>query len=74
MKKEDPIDFAAGIVMHKKLGDPVSSGEAVCTFYADDPARFPAAEEMLRSGLVLSDRRPELPPLIRARVTRAISE
>ena len=69
LKKDEPIDFAAGIVMHKKLGDPVSSGDAICTFYADDPALFPAAEEMFRSGLVLSDRKPALPPLIRARVT-----
>ena len=69
LKKEDAIDFAAGIVMHKKLGSYVRSGDAVCTFYADDPALFMAAEEMYRSGLEISDRKPELPPLVYARVT-----
>lgn len=69
LKKEDAIDFAAGIVMHKKLGDAVQSGDAICTFYADDPALFAAAEEMYRDGLVISDRPPELPPLVYARVT-----
>lgn len=69
LKKEDTIDFAAGIVMHKKLGDAVQSGDAICTFYADDPALFAAAEEMYRDGLVISDRPPELPPLVYARVT-----
>ncbi len=69
LKKEDAIDFAAGIVMHKKLGSYVRSGDAICTFYADDPALFMAAEEMYRSGLEISDRKPELPPLVYARVT-----
>ena len=37
--------------------------------YADDPALFPAAEEMYRGGLILSDTKPALPPLVYARVT-----
>ena len=36
IKKEDSIDFAAGIIMHKKLGDAVKAGEPICTLYADD--------------------------------------
>ncbi len=31
--KEDSIDFAAGIIMHKKLGDAVKAGEPICTLY-----------------------------------------
>ena len=51
IKKEDSIDFAAGITMHKKLGDYVKAGESICTFYADDESLFAAAEEMYRGGL-----------------------
>lgn len=69
IKKEDNIDFAAGIIIHKKLGDYVTAGQRLCTFYADDPALFAAAEEMYRGGLVLSAEKPPLPPLIYARVT-----
>lgn len=69
IRKEDSIDFAAGIVMHKKLGDMVRSGDAICTFYADDPALFVAAEEMYRGGLVIDAQPPKLPPLVYARVT-----
>lgn len=69
IQKEDSIDFAAGIVMHKKLGDMVRSGDAICTFYADDPALFAAAEEMYRGGLVIDAQPPKLPPLVYARVT-----
>lgn len=68
IKKDDPIDFAAGIIMHKKLGDYVRPGDVICTFYAGDQARFAAAEEMYRSGLVLSAQKPALPPLVYARV------
>ena len=69
IRKEDSIDFAAGIIMHKKLGDKVQSGDSICTFYADDPALFAAAEEMYRGGLVISAEAPKLPPLVYARVT-----
>ena len=69
IKKEDSIDFAAGITMHKKLGDFVKAGESICTFYADDESLFAAAEEMYRGGLVIRDEPPTLPPLVYARVT-----
>ena len=69
IKKEDSIDFAAGITMHKKLGDHVSAGESICTLYADDEALFAPAEEMYRGGLVIREEKPVLPPLIYARVT-----
>ena len=69
IKKEDSIDFAAGITMHKKLGDYVKAGESICTFYADDESLFAAAEEMYRGGLVIRDESPTLPLLVYARVT-----
>ena len=67
--KEDSIDFAAGITMHKKLGDYVKAGESICTFYADDESLFAAAEEMYRGGLIIRAEKPSVPPLIYARVT-----
>lgn len=69
LKKEDPIDFAAGIVLHKKAGDRVQAGEPLATLYADDEARFAAAEEMFLDALQFADQAPALPPLVLARVT-----
>lgn len=69
IKKEDTIDFAAGIIMRHKLGDYVRSGDVICTMFADDPALFQPAEEMYRGGLILSADKPTLPPLVYARVT-----
>ena len=34
--KDGPIDYCAGIVMHKKTGDSVISGESIATLYASD--------------------------------------
>ncbi|MFC4306244.1 pyrimidine-nucleoside phosphorylase [Cohnella boryungensis] len=33
--KESRIDLAVGIVLHKKIGDPVEAGEALATLYAN---------------------------------------
>ena len=34
-KVGDPVDFSAGILLHKKLGDAVHSGEALATLYTN---------------------------------------
>lgn len=34
--KDGPIDYSAGIVMHKKTGDAVRAGESIATLYASD--------------------------------------
>ncbi|RYL94999.1 pyrimidine-nucleoside phosphorylase [Sporolactobacillus sp. THM7-4] len=35
--KEDKINFAAGLVLHKKVGDPVEAGESLVTIHSDYP-------------------------------------
>ena len=51
IKKEDSIDFAAGITMHKKLGDYVKAGESICTFYADDESCLPQPRKCTAAAL-----------------------
>lgn len=41
--KEDKIDYSAGIVLHKKVGDKISSDEAIATF-SYNKARAPISE------------------------------
>src|SRR5579871_34935 len=38
-RKEDSVDPSVGIVLHKKVGDRVSAGEALATVHYDDEAR-----------------------------------
>ena len=68
-KKGDPLDFAAGITLHKKRGDYVHKGESLATFYgvAD---KFEAAAEEYRSGLVYGAEQPAETPLVYALVTK----
>ncbi|MHB8624914.1 MAG: pyrimidine-nucleoside phosphorylase [Aggregatilineales bacterium] len=53
-RKGDPIDYAVGIMVHKKVGDPVQEGEPIFTIHANDPARLGQAKERLKNALVYS--------------------
>ncbi len=46
-KKEDPVDLAAGIILNKKVGDPVADGELLARIYANDEGQANAALEVL---------------------------
>jgi thymidine phosphorylase len=50
VKKEDPVQAGAGVVMHAKPGDRVTAGEPLMTLLTDDPGRFARAEEALEGG------------------------
>ncbi|MFD0822885.1 thymidine phosphorylase, partial [Micromonospora zhanjiangensis] len=54
-RKEDPVSAAAGVVLHKKPGDPVRAGEVLYELRADDPARIPAAREEAAAAVTISD-------------------
>jgi len=54
-RKDDPIDYAVGILVHKKVGDALHIGEPVFTLYANDPARLAQAKERLAHAIVYSE-------------------
>lgn len=43
--KDSEIDLAVGLILHKKVGDRVSAGEALATVYANDRDRLGAVKE-----------------------------
>jgi pyrimidine-nucleoside phosphorylase len=49
-KKEDVIDHAVGLVLHKKVGDPVRAGESICTIHYNSDERLPEALTLLRAA------------------------
>ncbi len=63
-KKEDKIDFPAGIILNKKTGDRVEKGDTLCTLYTNNKASLPAAEKEYRNALVFSNNAVEKVPLI----------
>lgn len=62
--KEQPLDFGAGIVMKKRLGDAVEAGEAIAEIYAQTEEKCARAEEYLQKALTIGEAPDELPPLI----------
>jgi len=46
-KKEDSVDPAVGIIIHKKIGDKISPGEPLCTVYYNSEDRFRQAEPLI---------------------------
>jgi thymidine phosphorylase len=54
-RKEDSVDPAVGIVLHKKVGDPVSAGEALATIYYNAEARAARARQLLEESYQIAD-------------------
>ena len=50
-RKEDPVDLAAGVEIHRKPGDRVTAGEPVLTLHTTDPAKFGRALEALTEAV-----------------------
>jgi pyrimidine-nucleoside phosphorylase len=54
-RKEDSVDPAVGIVLHKKVGDAVSAGETLATIYYNAEARAVRARKLLEDTYRISD-------------------
>lgn len=64
MKKEDDIDFSAGIVLRKKTGDYAEKGEVIAVLYASDETLFEIAEDRYLSSVQIGNIKPTTKPLI----------
>ena len=68
--KESEIDFTAGIIIQKKVGDYVEAGETMATMYTSNEALFAAAVKRYQEAVVITEEAPEKQPLIYARITK----
>lgn len=66
--KDDKIDPLAGIILNKKAGDPVESGEALLTCLTNKETRLSPAEELIDDAVTIGSDKPELPPMVTHRV------
>lgn len=57
-KKEDLIDFSAGITVMKKIGDHVSLGDVLCVLHSNTP-EVSEVEKVIRTAFMLSMIQPE---------------
>lgn len=65
-KKEDVIDYSAGILIANKRGDKVQKGDVIATIYSSSPENFDEAEKIISENTVISDKRPQVRPLVLA--------
>ena len=64
--KEDVIDLAVGVVLHKKVGDAVRAGESLATIHAAAPEAAARAARDLAACYTITPERPVHTPFIKA--------
>lgn len=67
-KKEDAIDYGAGILLYKKLGDKVRKGDKIATLRADDTKKLAQGLKVFEESYDLDDLPTPQPPLLYARI------
>jgi thymidine phosphorylase len=68
-RKEDSVDPAVGIVVHKKIGDKVSASEPLCTIHCHSDQQAARAKTLLHESYQIADAAPAHKPSL---VHRAI--
>ncbi len=63
-KKEDSVDPAVGIVLHKKVGDRVATGESLATIHYNSEAKAARARELIEASCEIADAAPAKRPLV----------
>jgi pyrimidine-nucleoside phosphorylase len=63
-RKEDSVDPAVGIVLHKKVGDRVAAGESLATIHYNSQAKAARARELIEASCQIAETAPPKRPLI----------
>jgi pyrimidine-nucleoside phosphorylase len=67
-RKEDSVDPAVGIVVHKKIGDKVSVGDSLCTIQCHSDAQAAGAKSLLEESYEIAVAPPAQRPALIHRV------
>lgn len=63
--KEDAIDLSAGIMLYKKVGDPVKKGELLATVFGNDQTRVDRGAQEAANAFLIQDEKPEESALVK---------
>ena len=64
LKKDDEIDYTAGIIMKVKLGDYVNENDEICEIHSSNVEKCKRAEEILLRAIDIENEKPKLRRLI----------
>jgi pyrimidine-nucleoside phosphorylase len=62
--KDDKIDHKVGIILHKKVGDEVKSGETIMEIKYNDINKFNQALKLLKNCYIVKSEKPAIEPLV----------
>lgn len=62
--KDDDIDYGAGIVLKKKMGDYVHKGDIIATIYTSDKNKIYESEKVLLSAYTIKEEKPRVDDII----------
>ncbi len=66
LSKSDSIDLSAGVILRKKIGDPVEIGDLLATVYSSQPIKCSDAWRIMKKAYETGKRKPEKKPVILA--------
>jgi len=58
-RKEDSVDPAVGIILHKKVGDRVNVGEPLATIHYNSETRGERARQMISESIAIAEAPPQ---------------
>lgn len=61
---EDSIDPAVGLVMHKRVGDKIDKGEAICTLYVNDETNLEDAISTMHEAVCIGAKPDSVAPMV----------
>ncbi|TCK97971.1 thymidine phosphorylase [Natranaerovirga hydrolytica] len=68
--KESIIDPSVGLVLHKKIGDRVETGEPLATLYANDVEKLKNANQLFLEAYTITKEEPKKEPLIKGYISK----
>jgi pyrimidine-nucleoside phosphorylase len=69
MRKEDPVDYTAGIILHRKRGDYAEKGQPLATLFGATVDRIASVAAAVEAAFTIEDTPPASRPLILSRLT-----
>lgn len=71
-RKEDSVDPSVGLIFHKKVGDQVDAGEALCTVHYNSEARAARAKALLEASFQIGAAPPtQFRPLVHRVISKS---
>ncbi len=67
-RQSDPVQAAAGVTWHARVGDRVAAGQRLFTLHTDTPERIPRAKEALTGVVSYGDAAPVVRPIVLKRI------